>query len=61
MNQPVKAYFQTAIIDEHYYGEDIFFCKRCHEAGISLWVDPQINLIHIGRKKYDHKLVDYLS
>lgn len=28
-------------------GEDFFFCQRCHEAGIRLYVDPRVGCGHI--------------
>ena len=60
-DQKVSAFFQLQIIDHEDYGEDIWFCRQCYNNGIPMWVDPAIDLIHIGRKLYDHKLLDYLS
>ena len=28
-------------------GEDFFFCQRCHEAGIRLYVDPRVGCGHV--------------
>ena len=49
----VKAFFQTGLQKEGYVGEDIFFFKRCVEAGIQPMLDPQIALKHVGTKVYD--------
>ena len=43
------------------WGEDMVFCRRAKDAGISLWVDPTINLRHWnGTKCYDHTLIGNL-
>ena len=31
-----------------YWGEDTTFCKRGREAGVKIWVDPEIKVDHIG-------------
>lgn len=32
-----------------YMGEDYLFCKRVHEAGMTVYLDPETNLGHYGR------------
>lgn len=29
-------------------GEDIYFCERAREAGITIWVDPTVKCLHLG-------------
>lgn len=36
-----------------YVGEDVFFFKKCLEAGIQPYIDPGISLKHHGTKVYD--------
>ncbi len=56
--KPVKAYFQTALVDNRSFGEDIWFFEEAHKVGIPCMIDPGIELLHHGRKAYDYKLRD---
>ena len=33
-------------------GEDVFFCRKAKEHGISSWIDPTLQVFHIGEKMY---------
>lgn len=33
-------------------GEDVFFCKKAHEAGYDVWLDPKVQVGHIGEFIY---------
>jgi len=33
-------------------GEDVYFCKKVHEAGFDIWCDPTIDIKHIGDYSY---------
>lgn len=58
----LKRYFDIRIINRHYKGEDISFMKRwIDECDGKVFLDPQINLRHVGTKEYDYKLIDYLN
>jgi len=35
---------------EHQIGEDIFFCKKAQEYGYKIWVDPTVQIGHIGEE-----------
>jgi hypothetical protein len=35
-----------------FIGEDVGFCKRCHDIGLEIWCDPTINIGHIGSYVY---------
>lgn len=46
-------HFRTGLLfrdkgDHKYYGEDVYFCKICNEAGIKVYCDPTIEFIHFG-------------
>jgi hypothetical protein len=46
-------FFQTGIVfakegNRDYYGEDVYFCEICNRAGIKIWCEPNINVVHIG-------------
>lgn len=42
-------------------GEDIAFCLRYRRAGGTIWVDPMIDLAHVGVKSYRGNLVEWLK
>lgn len=46
-------HFRTGLLfqdrgDKQYYGEDVYFCKICNEAGIKVYCDPDIGFVHYG-------------
>lgn len=58
---PVCSMFNTGIVRGRYRGEDIMFSIRLNDAGHAMWLDPRIELVHIGTKRYDHSFKDYLD
>ena len=59
--QRVTLYFQCALHGDLYFGEDIEFCNRAVRCKVPIWIDPAIDLMHIGRKIYDHTFRGYLE
>lgn len=58
----VNEYFDCRIVKRRFKGEDISFMMRwIEDCGGKVWLDPYINLVHVGQKKYDYKLLDYLD
>lgn len=58
----LRAYFDIRIVNRRYKGEDISFMMRWrNECGGRIFLDPNINLKHVGRKEFDYKLIDYLD
>jgi hypothetical protein len=58
-------HFRTGILfrdrgDIKYYGEDVYFCKICNEAGIKIWNDPKMGFVHIGELKKKGNYDEYL-
>lgn len=43
-----ERYVQMRGLDENYFlhVEDMDFCKRVHDAGGSVWLNPQVNILH---------------
>ena len=58
--EKVCALWSMVVGNGHYVGEDISFCMRLVESGYRLWVDPEIELVHVGTKKYNHSYKEYL-
>jgi len=51
--------FDTESHDE--IGEDYLFCDRWREAGGEIWVDPSIELTHMGAYPYTGRLIEILQ
>jgi hypothetical protein len=48
-----RQFFQTGILfakegNRDYFGEDVYFCEICKRAGIKIWCEPNIGMVHIG-------------
>jgi len=56
----VCAMFTPIIEDGHYRGEDVSFCRRLEKAGHGMWVDPDIELTHVGSKEYKYSYRDFV-
>lgn len=60
--EPLTWYFDTRIIGRRFLGEDISFYKRwIDDCGGHAFIDPMINLKHIGPKEFNYKFIDYLN
>ncbi len=57
---PHHALFDTAMIDGTFCGEDWTFCARWRAIGGTVWVDPAIPLVHVGRAEFAGRLADAL-
>ncbi len=58
----LNRYFDIRVVDGKYLGEDISFFRRWTEDfGGKVYLDPSINLKHIGTKEFNYKLLDYLD
>ncbi len=55
---PITPFYHFEVRDGRYVGEDIYFCKKATEAGFDVWVDPSIELSHVGPKKFVGRLSD---
>lgn len=42
------ALFNTEVFEGEFWGEDYFFCRKAREAGIDIWVDPNLQFNHAG-------------
>lgn len=57
----VYSFFDCGIVDDHYFSEDWFFCKRCIDIGEKIYADVTINLTHIGYVEYQGRLLSSLT
>jgi hypothetical protein len=52
----------NSYVDEigRFLSEDYGFCRYWQNMGGTIWADPSIDLMHLGRMKYKGKLIDFL-
>ena len=48
----IPALFMTPIFDDILESEDYNFCRIAREAGLKIWMDPGVRLIHWGQWGY---------
>lgn len=59
-NGKAVALFDNIHDGDMYWGEDFSFCKRWRDMGGKIWVDPLINMGHIGNKMFTGSLGEWL-
>lgn len=53
----IKDVFKTGVFEGRYWGEDMYFFNLLYKNGHPVYIHPNINLKHVGRKDYDHRLL----
>lgn len=43
-----------------FWGEDLDFCRKWCELDERIWIDPNVAMLHAGRKVYSGNFLDYL-
>lgn len=56
---PMRAYFQSLIVEGQWFGEDRSFCHRVREAGEKIYIDTSVRVGHRGA--YDYYLEDTMG
>lgn len=46
------SFFDFAVTEEGYMGEDYLFCDRARALGFTVYVDPEVNLGHFGSTEF---------
>lgn len=49
---PIYSFFDFKSTPEGYIGEDFLFCDRARELGYEVWIDPTIELGHMGMQEF---------
>ena len=57
----MHAFFEQQVIDGHRVSEDMNFCRRWRALGGRVWVCPETELTHWGRKSWTGRLADTLQ
>lgn len=60
-NKDLYSFFDFKSTPDGYIGEDYTFCDRIHDHGFTAWIDPTIELGHMGLFEYEGSFgKDYL-
>lgn len=46
--------------DRKFWGEDYTFCRKLHDCGVPIWVDPHITFKHQGVWTWENRMADHL-
>ena len=57
-NETAYAFFDLALQDGRYVGEDYLFCDRARKAGFECWVDVEISLPHVGQEEFTRDFLE---
>lgn len=44
-----------------FWGEDLIFCKKWKDIGGAMWLDPNVDVQHIGRKAWTGNFMQFLQ
>lgn len=44
-----------------FWGEDLIFCQKWKKLGEHMWLDPNVEIEHIGRKSYSGNFLQFLQ
>lgn len=58
--EPVPHIFRCDIVEGVFRGEDMAFFADAKQLGYQAWLDPMINVGHIGAKEYSGSIMDAL-
>lgn len=53
-------YFQCAVVDGEFLGEDIFFCRLWANMGNSVWIDANVDFTHRGSHPFKGNCLQHL-
>lgn len=51
-DRPIYPWFALRTDADAYCGEDVSFCRRCHESGVPIYIDTRVKLYHKGAYSY---------
>lgn len=51
-NKKLRNVFEFNYINDSFIGEDMMLCKKIHELGYSIWLNPNHTVSHMGVKMY---------
>jgi hypothetical protein len=60
-NSEAWALFDNIHDGAEYWGEDFSFCRRWRAIGGRVWLDPELELHHVGFKTFSGRIGDWLK
>lgn len=61
VTEEIRNIFHTGYVDGQRWGEDVDFANRWRAKGGRMWVDPEIVLSHLGRKRWTASFADAMA
>lgn len=49
---PTGPYFAFGTLGTQFEGEDVGFCRRARDAGLEVWCEPRIGVLHMGEMPF---------
>jgi hypothetical protein len=56
-----RMVFDVRVVDGELWSEDIFMCTKLNQAGLDVWLDPNMTCGHIGTKKYQGNIAGFIN
>ncbi len=56
-----RMVFDIQVQNGHLVSEDIVFCRKWHDLGGKVFVDPTMTCNHVGTKKYSGNFMEYIK
>jgi hypothetical protein len=53
--------FETKVVNGQLLGEDVMVCQKWRDMGEKVYVHPDINIAHIGKKRWDGNFKKYVE
>ena len=60
-NKVARMVFDIKVMDGQLVSEDIVFCRKWHDLGGKIFIDPTMTCNHIGVKKYSGNFMEYIK
>ena len=60
-NKVARMVFDIKIMNGQLVSEDIVFCRKWHDLGGKVYIDPNMTFNHIGIKKYGGNFMEYIK
>jgi len=56
-----RMVFDVRVVDGELWSEDIIMCTKLTQAGLNVWLDPNMTCNHVGTKKYQGSVAGFIN
>jgi hypothetical protein len=56
-----RMVFDVRVFDGELWSEDIIMCTKLNQAGLDVWLDPNMTCNHMGTKKYQGNIAGFIN